>query len=195
MQQSWRASVVKTCSMISYHHEVSLHYGNRLWVGVTWKARRQAKRHFYVALTNWATWGFPHDRTRTGDIRHDRRSKSHLRHLLLLYHIFKELNSSNWVQNYNTATQCFCVVKKKIKKRFITELSHSFLSRIIEPEVGGQRELKIDVQSESQSQLKNQRSTYEVEVNFLYDGIYGNLRRNGKPFPNSIASGSCRLRQ
>ena len=36
----------------------------------------------------------------------------------------------------------------------ITEVSHSFLSRIWEPEVGGQRELKIDVRSESQSQLK-----------------------------------------
>ena len=32
-------------------------------------------------------------------------------------------------------------------------------------------------------ELKNQRSTYEVEVNFLYYGIYMNLRWNGKPFP------------
>ena len=52
------------------------------------------------------------------------------------------------------------------RKVLFTEVSHSFLSRIWEPEVGGQRELKIDVRSESQSQLENQRSTYEVEVNW-----------------------------
>ena len=52
------------------------------------------------------------------------------------------------------------------------EVSHSFLSRIWE--------------------LKNQRSTYEVEVNFLYDGIHRNLRRNGKPFP-VFHSGAWRI--
>ena len=36
------------------------------------------------------------------------------------------------------------------RKVLFTEVSHSFLSRIWEPEVGGQRELKIDVRSESQ---------------------------------------------